>query len=79
MKIEIRKLVAEEMGLLGELGAYVYGGSFGDGPDNIIATANEPDWTLCAFVDGKLASSFTSIPFKCGPMAGRFRWLAFLQ
>ena len=40
MKIEIRKLVAEEMGLLGELGAYVYGGSFGDGPDNIIATAN---------------------------------------
>ena len=76
MKIEIRKLVAEEMGLLGELGAYVYGGSFGDGPDNIIATANEPDWTLCAFVDGKLASSFTSIPFtmrangRAIPMAG---------
>ena len=76
MKIEIRKLIADEMGLLGELGAYVYGGSFGDGPDNIISTANEPDWTLCAFVDGKLASSFTSIPFTMRangtavPMAG---------
>jgi len=63
MKVEIRPLTAGEMGQLGELGGYVYGGSFGDGPDNVVATANLPDWTLCALVDGKLVSSFTAIPF----------------
>ena len=63
MSIEIRPLTAGEMGQLGELGGYVYGGSFGDGPDNVVATANLPDWTLCAVVDGKLACSFTAIPF----------------
>jgi len=63
MNVEIRPLTAGEMGQLGELGGYVYGGSFGDGPDNVVATANLPDWTLCALVDGKLVSSFTAIPF----------------
>ena len=63
MNVEIRHLTAGEMGQLGELGGYVYGGSFGDGPDNVVATANLPDWTLCALVDGKLVSSFTAIPF----------------
>ena len=76
MSVEIRPASAEEMGELGVLGGYVYGGSFGDGPDNVIATANRPEWTLCAFVDGKLASSFTNIPFtmrangKAMPLAG---------
>ena len=76
MSVEIRPASAEEMGQLGVLGGYVYGGSFGDGPDNVIATANRPEWTLCAFVDGKLASSFTNIPFtmrangKAMPLAG---------
>ena len=63
MNVEIRPLTAGEMGQLGELGGYVYGGSFGDGPDNVVATANLPDWTLCALIDGKLVSSFTAIPF----------------
>ena len=63
MGVEIRPATAAEMADLGVLGGYVYGGAFGDGPDNIIATANRPEWTLCAFVDGKLASSFTNIPF----------------
>ncbi|MFP6796789.1 MAG: GNAT family N-acetyltransferase [Pseudomonadales bacterium] len=63
MNVEIRPLTAGEMGQLGELGGYVYGGSFGDGPNNVVATANLPDWTLCALVDGKLVSSFTAIPF----------------
>lgn len=76
MSIEIRPASAEEMAQLGILGGYVYGGSFGDGPDNIIATANRPEWTLCAFIDGQLASSFTNIPFtmrangKAMPLAG---------
>ena len=63
MSVEIRPATAEEMGEMGVLGGYVYGGSFGDGPENTIATANLPDWTLCAFVDGKLASMFSDIPF----------------
>ncbi|MCY4011262.1 MAG: GNAT family N-acetyltransferase [Gammaproteobacteria bacterium] len=63
MSVEIRPATAEEMGEMGILGGYVYGGSFGDGPENVIATANLPDWTLCAFVDGKLASMFSDIPF----------------
>lgn len=63
MSVEIRPLTAGEMGQLGELGGYVYGGSFGDGPDNVVATANLPDWTLCALINGKLACSFTAIPF----------------
>ena len=63
MSVEIRPLTAGEMGQLGELGGYVYGGSFGDGPDNVVATANLPEWTLCALIDGKLACSFTAIPF----------------
>ncbi len=63
MHVEIRPASAAEMAQLGILGGYVYGGSFGDGPDNVIATANRPEWTLCAFVDGKLASSFGNIPF----------------
>ncbi|MCY3812673.1 MAG: GNAT family N-acetyltransferase [Gammaproteobacteria bacterium] len=63
MNVEIRPATAEEMGEMGILGGYVYGGSFGDGPENVIATANLPDWTLCAFVDGKLASMFSDIPF----------------
>ncbi len=63
MNVEIRPASAAEMADMGILGGYVYGGSFGDGPDNVIATANLPEWTLCAFVDGKLASSFSNIPF----------------
>ena len=63
MNVEIRSATAEEMADMGILGGYVYGGSFGDGPDNTIATANLPEWSLCAFVDGELASMFTNIPF----------------
>ena len=63
MNVEIRPATAEEMGDMGILGGYVYGGSFGDGPDNTVATANLPEWTLCAFIDGQMASMFTNIPF----------------
>ena len=63
MTVEIRSLTASEMGLLGELGGYVYGGSFGDGPNNVIANANDPEWSLCALEDGRLLSSFSAIPF----------------
>ncbi len=63
MAIEIRQATADEMAEFGILGGYVYGGAFGDGPENIIAKGIEPAWTLCAFDDGKLATSFSTIPF----------------
>lgn len=76
MAIEIRSARAEEMADMGKIGAYVYAGSFGDGPENKIATSNRPEWTLCAFVDGQMASMFSTIPFtvrvlgKAVPMGG---------
>lgn len=63
MAIEIRPARADEMEDMGRIGAYVYAGSFGDEPNNVIATANLPEWTLCAFVDGQMASMFCTIPF----------------
>lgn len=76
MTIEIRPASAKEMVQMGEIGSYSYGGAFGDGPDNIMVTANKPEWTLCAFIDGEMAASFCTIPFTMRalgrgvPMAG---------
>ncbi len=63
MPTEIRPATESEMGEYGHLGAYVYGGSFGEGAESTNATANRPEWTLCAFVDGQMASMFCTIPF----------------
>ena len=71
MSIEIRPATAPEMGQLGLMGAYSYGGAFGDGPDNFVATGTRPEWTLCAFdiamrqADGQptMATSFSAFPF----------------
>ena len=51
---------------MGILGGYAYGGAFGDGADSAVGKFNKPEWTLCAFVDGKLASSFANVPFTMG-------------
>lgn len=61
--IEIRPADQHEMPQLGLLGAYAYAGAFGDGPDNVVATANRPEWTLCAFDQAKMVASFCTIPF----------------
>lgn len=63
MTIAIRPATAGEMEQVGLMGAYVYGGAFGDGPDNITATSLNPDWTLCAFDGAKLVTSFGAFPF----------------
>ncbi len=71
MSIEIRPATAPEMGQLGLMGAYSYGGAFGDGPNNVVATGTRPEWTLCAFdtavrqADGQptMATSFSAFPF----------------
>lgn len=64
------------MGQFGLMGAYSYAGSFGHGPDNVVATANRPAWTLCAFDGPTMAASFCTIPFtmralgKAMPLGG---------
>ncbi|MBD3646079.1 MAG: GNAT family N-acetyltransferase, partial [Pseudomonadales bacterium] len=74
--IEYRPARPEEMGQFGLMGAYSYAGSFGHGPDNVVATANRPEWTLCAFDGDTLVASFCTIPFtmralgKAMPLGG---------
>ncbi|NKB97208.1 MAG: GNAT family N-acetyltransferase [Pseudomonadales bacterium] len=63
MAIEIRRATAGEMEQVGLMAAYVYGGAFGDGADNITATSMRPEWTLCAFDGAKLVTSFGAFPF----------------
>ncbi|MGH1490194.1 MAG: GNAT family N-acetyltransferase [Acidimicrobiales bacterium] len=61
--IELRPARSDEMGAIGSLGGYVYGGAFGDGPDSMTGSANRAEWTLCAFDGSQLAASFITIPF----------------
>ena len=63
MAIEIRPARADEMDQFGLMGSYSYAGSFGDGPDNVVAASNRPEWTLCAFDGPVMATSFAAFPF----------------
>jgi predicted acetyltransferase len=63
MSMEIRPAAPDEMGQLGLLAGYVYGGSFGDGPDSMPAQATRPEWTLCGFDGGQMVTSYATIPF----------------
>ena len=63
MTTEFRAARADEMDQFGLLGAYSYGGAYGDGPDNVVSRNNRPEWTLCAFVDGRMAASYAVVPF----------------
>lgn len=63
MSIEIRPAAEHEMPQLGLIGAYVYAGSFGDGPDNLVRNANRPEWTLCGFDGDRMVATFSTIPF----------------
>ena len=60
---EIRPATEAEMGQIGLLTSYVYGGAFGDGEDNFTTRNNRPEWTLCAFDGPTLAASYGAIPF----------------
>ena len=76
MAMEIRAARADEFDEFGLIGAYVFAGAFGDGPDNAVARGNRPEWTTCAFVDGRMAATYSAIPFtmrangSAVPMAG---------
>lgn len=61
--IEIRPATDSEMGQIGLMTSYVYGGAFGDGEDNTTTQNNRAEWTLCAFDGPKLVASYGAIPF----------------
>jgi len=63
MTIEIRPARADEMEQFGLMGSYSYAGSFGDGPDNVVAASNRPEWTLCAFDGPVMATAYAAFPF----------------
>ena len=63
MNFEIRAAADHEMDQLGEMGAYSYGGVFGDGADNVVSRSQRPEWTLCAFDGDTMATSFAAFPF----------------
>ena len=60
MSIEIRPATEAEMGQIGHLTSYVYGGGFGDGEDNLPAQFNRAEWTLCAFDGPKMVASYAT-------------------
>ena len=63
MEATIRPARDNEMDQYGAIAAYVYAGRFGNTPDNIVSQATHPDWTLCAFINGRMVSTFATIPF----------------
>ncbi|MFC1895514.1 enhanced intracellular survival protein Eis [Thermodesulfobacteriota bacterium] len=63
MEALIRPARADEMAQYGAIAAYVYAGRYGDTPDNLVSRSTHPDWTLCAFVDGRMVTTFATIPF----------------
>lgn len=63
MTIEIRAAREDEIEQFALIGAYVFAGAFGDGTDNAVSRGNRMEWTTCAFVDGRMAASYSSIPF----------------
>ena len=62
MGIEIRAARADEMDQFGAVTEYAYAGAFGTGGDNVVTRNNQPQWTLCAFVDGRLATTYSVLP-----------------
>jgi len=58
MTVEVRAARSEEMDDLRHLLDYVFA-EFEEHPQLV-----QPEWTTCAFVDGRLASSFAAFPFR---------------
>jgi len=48
---------------VGLITSYVYGGDHGDGEQNVAATRNRAEWTLCAFDGATMVASYATIPF----------------
>jgi predicted acetyltransferase len=56
---EIRPITDDELPELQRITSYAFGGFDGQPPPWI-----HPDWTMCAFVDGRIATTFGAWPFR---------------
>jgi predicted acetyltransferase len=69
--VEIRAITEDELPEFQRITSYAFGGFGGEPPPWI-----NPDWTTCAFVDGRIATTFGAWPFRVRlngasvPMAG---------
>ncbi len=61
MSVEIRAVTADEIPDLTRLNAYAFANNDDDPADE---QTLQPEWTLCAFVDGQLAASHATYPFR---------------
>jgi predicted acetyltransferase len=73
MEAIIRPVKPDEMAQYGALAAYVYAGRYGDTPDNIVSRSMRPEWTLGAFIKGRLVAASTTLPLtmRCNGKAGK--------
>lgn len=62
--IEIRAARPEEMLDYRRLTAYVFSSPDEPSPDDEFAGTLRPEWTTCAFVDGRLAATMGAYPFR---------------
>jgi predicted acetyltransferase len=62
MSVEIRPARPDEMDQFGAVTEYAYAGAFGVGENNVVTRNNRAEWTLCAFVDGRLATTYAVLP-----------------
>ena len=63
MTVEIRAARKEEMGEFRRITGYVFADNESDPNDESNALVI-PDWTTCAFVDGRMATTFGAFPFR---------------
>ena len=62
MSVEIRAARPEEMDEFSRVLSYAFAGPPSDAPDAMPSTV-APDWTTCAFVDGRMAVASAAYPF----------------
>ena len=58
-EIDIRPITEDELPELQRITSYAFGGFGGQPPPWI-----HPDWTTCAFIDGRIATTFGAWPFR---------------
>jgi predicted acetyltransferase len=76
MTVDIRSLAEDELPELRRITSYAFADSRSDEERRSLPDPLRPEWTTCAFVDGRLATTFGAYPFRVRlngaavPMAG---------
>jgi predicted acetyltransferase len=63
MSVEIRAATDEELGAFRRIAAYAFADQQRD-PEASKVPPIRPEWTTCAFVDGRMAATFLAFPFR---------------